>query len=357
MSVFGGTHLTLWDIARRTDPSGMEARVAEYLHQRNDIIEDIPWVESNLPTAHRSTVRTGLPSPTRRRINEGVVATKSTTAQIDDGMMLLEDQSWVDSELLEMSSNPAETRMREGRAHVEGMRQSFVETLIYGSAADDDTEFNGIFVRYDDLDGDTGDNILNARGDADGAPNDYTDALLIGWHPETVFGIYPKNTTAGLRHKPIEEQAIPTSSGTPSALNAGTAKMLAVGDQWTWKCGLGVADWRYIVRICNISISDAKSLGTTGTGTVFSQGLEQYASNLLYLMAEAYHHIPDPDMVRLCWYVNRDLYIAFDRMIIASANANVYRTQDVTGRMVMTYRGIPIKLIDQMVASTSLVTT
>jgi hypothetical protein len=343
MSAFGGTHLTMLDIARRTDPDGMEARVAEYLNQRNDMLEDIPWVESNLPTAHRHTVRTGLPTPTRRRINEGVAPTKSTTMQVDDGMQLLEDQSWTDVELLEMSANPMQTRMREGRAHIEGMRQSFAESLLYGSAADDDKEFNGIMARYDSLSGASGENILDGGGSGQ---SDRTSALLVGWHPETVFGIYPQNTVAGLRHKDLGEQAIPTQSAS-AAVNVDVAKMVAVGDQWVWKGGLGVADWRFISRIANISVADAKSIGTAAST---AQQLEDYTTNLLYLMAEAYHLIPEPDMVRLCWYVNRDLYIAFDRMIIASANANVYRTQDVTGRMVMAYRGIPIKLMDQIVS-------
>ena len=40
------------------------------------------WVEGNLPTGHKTTVRTGLPQAAWRLLNYGVPKSKSTTAQV-----------------------------------------------------------------------------------------------------------------------------------------------------------------------------------------------------------------------------------------------------------------------------------
>ena len=78
--------LSLADIAKRTDPNGMSAKIAELLHQSNPILDDIPWMESNLSTGHRSTIRTGLPAISLRRINEGqgwdILDRKSVLAKV-----------------------------------------------------------------------------------------------------------------------------------------------------------------------------------------------------------------------------------------------------------------------------------
>ena len=42
--------VTLLDWAKSIDPDGSVAKVAELLHQSNEILMDMPWVEGNLPT-------------------------------------------------------------------------------------------------------------------------------------------------------------------------------------------------------------------------------------------------------------------------------------------------------------------
>ena len=62
MAALNATKLTLLDWAKRLDPSGKTAAIVELLMQTNDILEDIIWVQGNLPTGHQTTVRTGLPT-------------------------------------------------------------------------------------------------------------------------------------------------------------------------------------------------------------------------------------------------------------------------------------------------------
>jgi len=64
MAKVGQNVITLVDHAKRLDPDGKVARIAELLAENNEIMNDIPFIEGNLPTGHLGTVRTGLfPSP------------------------------------------------------------------------------------------------------------------------------------------------------------------------------------------------------------------------------------------------------------------------------------------------------
>ena len=63
--------VTLLDCAKRFDSTGKIAKLVEIMAQTNEILEDALWLEGNLPTGHRTTIRTGLPSATWRRSNYG----------------------------------------------------------------------------------------------------------------------------------------------------------------------------------------------------------------------------------------------------------------------------------------------
>jgi hypothetical protein len=90
MAALASTLPTLIDVAKRTDPDGTLATIAELLSQTNEMLTDMPFFEGNLPTGHRTTVRTGLPAVAWRLLNGGVVPSKSTTAQIDEQTGMLE---------------------------------------------------------------------------------------------------------------------------------------------------------------------------------------------------------------------------------------------------------------------------
>jgi len=93
MATLAGNALTLVDFAKRLDPDGKTPMIAELLAQNNEVLTDMLFMEGNLPTGHRTTVRTGLPDVYWRLINAGVQPSKSTTAQIDEGIGMLEAYS------------------------------------------------------------------------------------------------------------------------------------------------------------------------------------------------------------------------------------------------------------------------
>ena len=124
---------TLADVAKATDPDGKIATIVEILNETNEILDDMVWVEGNLPTGHRTTIRAGLPAPTWRKLYGGVQPNKATNVQVTDTTGMLEAYAEIDKALADLNGNSAAFRMTEDRAHIEGMSQEFSATLFYGN--------------------------------------------------------------------------------------------------------------------------------------------------------------------------------------------------------------------------------
>lgn len=244
--------VTLLDFAKSLDPNGKTATVVELLLQTNALLQDMPWIEGNLPTGHRTTVRTGLPTVIWRRLYQGVPASKSVRAQVDDACGMLEARSEVDVDLASLNGNTAEFRLSEASAFLEAMNQAMIAAILYNDTAVNAERPMGLAPRFSSLAAPNGRNILSAGG----AGADNTSIWLAVWGKDTVHGIFPKGSKAGIDHKDLGEiDAFDTA--TPPA------RFRALADNWKWKCGLSLRDWRYVVRIANIDISDL--VGQTGT--------------------------------------------------------------------------------------------
>ena len=189
MATLSVTHPTLLDLAKRQDPDGKIAKIVEILTTTNEILEDMVWMEGNLPTGHRTTIRSGLPAPTWRKLYGGVQPTKSRTVQVTDGCGMMEAYAEVDKALVDLSTDPDGFRLSEDTAHIEGMNQEFSSTLIYGDESTSPEEFTGLDARFNDQSAANGENILTSAATPDGSDN--SSIWLIGWGPNTVHGIYP----------------------------------------------------------------------------------------------------------------------------------------------------------------------
>src|SRR5690606_36608415 len=130
MSLIANTHPTLTDVVKRMDPDGTIARIVEMHNQKNAILDDLVVVEGNLPTGHRTTIRTGIPEPTWRMMHQGVQPTRSTTAQVTDSIGNLEAYAEVDKDLANLNGNTEAFRLSEDSAHIEGMNKEMAETLF-----------------------------------------------------------------------------------------------------------------------------------------------------------------------------------------------------------------------------------
>lgn len=324
MAVLPTTHPTLLDVTKRLDPNGKIDAIAEILNQTNPILEDMVWIEGNLPTGHRTTVRTGLPTPTWRKLYGGVQPTKSTTIQITDSTGMLEAYAEVDKALADLNGNTASFRLSEDRAHIEGMNQELVQTLFYGNEGTEPEAFTGFAPRFNSLSAANADNIIQSAS-IEGSDN--ASIWLIVWGPNTVHGIYPKGSKAGLSVDDKGQVTIENIDG-----NGG--RMEAYRTHYRWDAGLTVRDWRYIVRIQYDQEDLTKDVAS--------------GPDLADLMVDAIERIPSLSMGRPVFYMNRRAK-SFLRRQLASATKNSTLTrEEVGGKKVEVFDGIPVRTTDAL---------
>lgn len=327
MATLATTHPTLLDIAKRLDPNGDIAKLVEILNQQNEIIADAVWVEANEFTGHRTTIRTGLPTPTWRKLYGGVQPGKSTSVQVTDSMGMMEAYAEVDKALADLNGNSASFRMSEDLAHIEGMNQEFASTLIYGDESTAPEEFTGLAPRFNSLSAANGENVISGAG----AGADNTSVWLIVWGPNTVHCIYPKGSQAGLKM---------TDKGqvTVESLNGDGGRMEAYRTHYRWDAGISVRDWRYVVRIANVSVGSLTKTGATG-------------ADLIDLMTQALEQVQSLQGGRAVFYVNRTVRSFLRRQMVEKVKNSTLTLEDVAGRKVVHFDGVPVRRVDSILST------
>lgn len=319
MATLNGNGLTLLDIAKRKDPDGKVAKVAELLTETNGILDDAVFVECNDGTSHRTTVRTGLPAVAWRKLNYGVPNSKSRTAQVKDSAGMLETYSKTDKALIDMSGDPGAVRMSEDRAFIEAMNQEMATTMFYGDTSVHPERFLGLAPRYNDLSAENGDNIIDAGGT--GADN--TSIWLVVWGENTCHGIYPNGSQGGISHRDLGED-------TANDGNGGEYQIYRT--HYKWDCGLTVRDWRYVVRIANVDVSALTKDASAG-------------ADLIDLMVQAVETLPGEIMGRASFYANRTVRSFLRRQITNKDNVWL-NMGEVAGKKVVQFDDIPVRRTD-----------
>jgi hypothetical protein len=319
---------TLLDVTKRLDPKGSVDIVAEMLTQTNEMLLDMVMLEGNLPTGHRGTIRTGLPTPTWRKMYGGVQPSKSRTVQVTDNCGMLEAYAEIDKALADLNGNAAAFRLSEDRAFIEGMNQEMVSTCIYGNEGSEPEAYTGFAPRYNDQAAENALNIITDAATPDSTDN--TSIWLIVWGPNTVHCIYPKGSKAGLQITDKGQVTIENVDGQGG-------RMEGYRTHYRWDCGLHVRDWRYIVRI-NFDLENVIPAGTSGP--VLAQ-----------LMAKALHRIPNLGMGRPAFYANREVLELIDIQAMEKANVAFRTIEDAQGKFVTSFRGIPIRRCDAILSN------
>ena len=326
MATVGNTYLTLSDVAKRTDADGVAPDIIEMLAQFNPILEDAPAMECNNGTKHLTTVRTGLPAATWRRLYEGVQTSKSHTRQVEDATGNLVARSIIDTKLVDLSSNPQQLRLSESAPFLETMAQEIAETAIYGNSGSEPAAFTGFAPRFNDLSAENGNQIVDAGGT--GADN--TSIWMITWGDTTAHLIYPKGSRAGIQRTDLGIETITDPN------NGGRYEVYE--EKFEQDIGLSVRDWRYISRVANIDVSDLTADAATG-------------ADLNDFMIQAYYRlrnrrVGNGNAGRLYIYCNTKVKEFLHRQAL-NANANTFvRLSEVEGREVMTFMGVPVREID-----------
>ncbi len=344
MAALGNNVDTLANWAKSRDPDGSSASIVELLNQSNEVCQDVLWAEGNLPLGNRTSIRVNLPTVSTRQIGEGVSTSSSREAQFDDAMAIIEAWNSVDCKLAEQQGDVGRYRLMRALPYFEAMSQEFAYLFFYGNSAQNPTEFFGLAPRYATMVAATAasaQNVINGGGV--GSVN--CSMWLVTHGEKSLTGIFPKGSKAGLVHNDLGKQVEITSAGYPST------QLMVYKDQYTWDCGIAVSDWRWNVRICNI---DSTNLST-----------QQGAADLLDLMVQADYRLPSVSRPasstgnpmseisipgRQSWYCNRTVRLALERQAINKvSNQLTYETID--GVKQLTFKGIPIKNVDQLTNS------
>ena len=319
MSVVGTLNPTLTDVAKRLDPNGKVDAIVELLAETNEILEDMTFIEGNLPTGHRTTIRTGLPAAAWRMLNYGVQPSKSTTKQVDDTCGMLEAYAEVDKNLADLNGNTAAFRLSEDRAFLEAMNQEMAETLFFGDTSKNPERFLGLAPRFSTLNktkAASAENVINGGANTG---SDNASIYLVGWGQNSIYGIYPKGSKAGFQHNDLGEVTLTDGNG---------GRYQGYRTHYKWDIGLCVRDWRYVVRIANIP----KTIGST---------------NLIDLMVEASELLPNLNGVRPVFYMNRTMRTNLRKQLANKSNVHL-SLGEAAGKKVISFDEIPVRRCDAL---------
>lgn len=314
---------TLADVAARTDAKGnIITNLVELLNETNDMLADMTFIEANNQTEHKTTIRSGLPEATWRKMYQGVPPSKSQVVTVRDSMGMLEAYAETDKALADLNGNSASWRLSEERAFIESMNQEMATALWYGDTSVNPERFTGLAPRYSSLSAENGRNII----DGGGTGNDNTSVWLVVWGQNTCHAIYPKGSKAGLQSRDLGEDTLRDANNNP---------FQGYLSHYKWDMGLTLRDWRYVVRIANIDVPKLESGG---------------GADLLKLMARAMHRCKNVRMGRAAFYANREVHEALDIQSLEKT-ALALKVHELEGKVWTSFRGVPLRTSDALLTT------
>jgi len=326
MATLRATDPTLLDVAQRAGNESIRDMV-EILAQWNPMLEDAPAIPMNKGLWHENAIRTGLPTPFWGRVYKGVPTSKGTVQMVRDTSGFLESASEVDERIvddIESALGQATIRQDEAEAHMEAMGQEMARALIYSDSSTNPDRPTGLAPRFSSKTAENGKQII----DAGGTGSDNTSIWIVTWDKKTVHLLYPNKGKAGIerfnRNKINRQDA-----------NGDT--FFVYREDFRWHMGLTVRDWRYVVRIANIDVSDLTTDAVSG-------------ANLINLMTEGYykHYGRRTKVGKTFIYANTTIVKFLDYQA-RNVPKNLYLTLSQTGvnaSEVLSFRGIAIHETD-----------
>ena len=241
-----------------------------------------------------------------------------------------------------LNGNSAEFRLGEARMFIEAMNQKMASAMFYGNPANDAKEFLGLAPRYSNLA--TAGNSVNVLSAGGADADEQTSVWLVCWSDQSVFCPFPKGSNAGLLQEDLGRQTSFDAGGTGK-------RMEVLAERFQWKSGLVVKDWRYAVRIANIGTTDNDSAGaiTDLGGTMAPSAL----TNIIHQMAKAIARIPNMNMGRPAFYMNRTVFAGLMRTALEKSTSAL-SIQDAIPQFgspssMLSFMGIPIRQCDSII--------
>lgn len=325
----------------RSDPDGKLSTLVNLRSQYNGILQDMLAAECTAGNTFEYTQVVSLPTIGRRSYNQGVPRTLA--AAVKQVTTCSEYSDWVtlDASLARLGGNLGERRAQEVFLHTESLTQTIASDLFYSSRTTDPTAFTGLANIYNTVNPSTSPIASNVI-DGLGTGGDNASMWLVVWGPRHIHTIFPQGLPMGLQH---------TDMGIFPINDAAGNQFPAYLDWIQWNLGLAIHDWRFAVRLANIDVSDLTTVS---------------AANLLNYMAQMVMKPPvmpagvspvqaadDPRVqmgTRAAFYVNRTVYLALQQQVTNKTNI-LLKLEDWAGMTVLTYQGVPIRIVDALLNS------
>ena len=333
---------TYLDMSRRVDPDGSVSDIAEIITQYHEELDDIGWKQGNLDSGEQITVRTSKPTISFRYLNAGITPVKSTTGQIVETCAIMEARNHIDIDVAMANGNTAAYRLSEDKAIIQGFGDQLSSTLIYGDATISPNQFTGLAARYYACSTKGATNSTAKQViDAGGTNSVNSSIWLVCWSPDNIYGIVPKGSKAGFQFKDLGEQMVPDPVTTG-------AFMQMMCSWYQWKAGLAIRDYRSVVRIANIDMTNILTTGATS----------DTSADLLKYMSLALDRIPPNVIGRKVFYMNETVR-SYLRLKIVNKTNVLLRLEELKNGPIprpdaaMLFLGVPCRRIDAILNTES----
>lgn len=333
MAGLGSKLVTLADVAKSKD--AQIGKVAEVLVQENPMLNDIPYMEMNEKTIHKESIRSALPTVYYRKANQAIPASKSTIEERTFTASHFESKSQMDEKVANRggSDRVAFNRWNQAMGHIQAMAIEHANLTIYGSPTDSNRKSAGLVDIYSTVNTATEETAKQVI-DGGGTTGDNCSIWLINWGVNSLFGVYPSGSQAGLKRTDRSPGGnLVQINALDSAGNAGN--FWGYEEQFEIDHGLVVKDYRQASRICNVDPALLKS----GVG----------AADLIDLMISAFYKIHTPENGKAVWYVNRTIEAFLHKQALTAVGAGAGLSFDnYEGKRIVTFLGIPIRRSDAL---------
>lgn len=327
MGIKGTGFVTFQDVAK--DGS----KVAEVLMLKNSMLKDIPYREMNEGTIHKESIRSFLPSPVYRKANQGLAAQKTGIEERTFSAAHFETRSVIEKSVAQRGGvdKIKENRFNQAIGHLQGMANEHSRLSLYGSPSGQGNKEPGFMDIYWTKNAavETSKQIV----DGGGVGVDNTSILLVNWGSDSIFGVYPKGTQAGMKRTDYSQGnqlvQIPMldAAGNPS-------NYYGYDEIFELDHGLVVKDFRQASRIANIDVSDLVAGNVSAT-------------DLIDKMIEAMYKILDVSGTVI--YMNRLVHAILHKQVLKQVKGGAGLTfMNFGGEEVLSFNGLPIRIQDSM---------
>lgn len=342
------TWLTLADLGKLYDPENNlgVAKQIDMTWQANEILQVIPWIMCNDKTKHMILQSVGLPTVYETQFHGGTLPSTGVDAQMWVPTAYFTSLEEIPVRMAKTTGNPEALRWSRAKKHYEAHAQNAASAAFYGNVLTDADSLPGLSFMYSSSTAVNGQNVIKAGG----AGADNASMWLMGFGDDAICGLYPEGAMAGVEHTYAGEVWTENAGG----VAGGTLTLkreLVYRDHFSWMMGVLNANWKWAVRVCNISVNSLVS-------GVNDANLIQLAESAVHRLPTTSIRTPDPNspVRRVAWMMNRTLRLFVDRQSrqqVAAGGQLKYEVVDGMQREI--FHNVPMYTVDQLGIAETLV--